>query len=55
MITCGFSGVTLSSPIIGWLAGPDPKGLGNGLLVLPAFSIVIVAIILVLRSRPELR
>jgi fucose permease len=55
MITCGFSGVTLSSPIIGWLAGPDPKGLGNGLLVLPVFSIVIVAINLVLRSRSELR
>jgi fucose permease len=55
MITCGFSGVTLSSPIIGWLAGSDPKGLGNGLLVLPVFSIVIVAINLVLRSRTELR
>ena len=55
MITCGFSGVTLSSPLIGWLAGPDPKGLGNGLLVLPVFSIVIVGINLVLRSRSELR
>lgn len=55
MITCGFSGLTLSSPLIGWLSGSDPKGLGTGLLVLPVFSVLIVGINLTLRMRPELR
>jgi fucose permease len=48
-ITCGFSGLTLSSPVIGWLAGPDPKGIGTGLLVLPVASLAIVGVNLVLR------
>ena len=47
-ITCGFTGLTVSSPIIGWLSGTDPSGLGTGLMVLPIFSIVIVGITLVL-------
>jgi FHS family L-fucose permease-like MFS transporter len=55
MITCGFSGVTLSSPLIGWLSGADPKGLGTGLLVLPVFSILIAVINLAIRTRTELR
>ena len=51
-ITCGFTGLTVSSPIIGWLSGPDPKGLGAGLMVLPIFSVVIVGItVLLLRSK----
>jgi MFS family permease len=48
-ITCGFTGLTVSSPIIGWLSGTDPKGLRVGLMVLPIFSIVIVGITLLLR------
>jgi fucose permease len=48
-ITCGFSGLTLSSPVIGWLAGPSPEGIGRGLLVLPAASLAVVAVTLVLR------
>ena len=51
-ITCGFTGLTVSSPIIGWLSGSDPKGLETGLMVLPISSIVIVGItLLLLRSK----
>ncbi len=50
-ITCGFSGLVVSSPLIGWLAGPDPSGLGRGLLVLPVFSAALVVVNLVLRSK----
>jgi FHS family L-fucose permease-like MFS transporter len=51
-ITCGFTGLTVSSPIIGWLSGTDPKGLRTALMVLPSFSIVIVGItVLLLRSK----
>jgi fucose permease len=51
-ITCGFSGLTVSSPIIGWLSGTDPAGLRVGLMVLPIFSVVIVGITLfLLRSK----
>jgi len=50
-ITCGFSGLVVSSPLIGWLAGPDPAGLGTGLLVLPVFSVALLAVNLVLRSK----
>lgn len=49
-ITCGFTGLVVSSPLIGWLAGPDPAGLGRGLLVLPAFSAALLVVNLVLRS-----
>uniref|UniRef100_Q026K3 Major facilitator superfamily MFS_1 n=1 Tax=Solibacter usitatus (strain Ellin6076) TaxID=234267 RepID=Q026K3_SOLUE len=50
-ITCGFSGLVVSSPIIGWLSGTDPKGLGTGLLVLPVCSAVMVCLYLFLRAR----
>jgi MFS transporter, FHS family, L-fucose permease len=50
-ITCGFSGLIVSSPLIGWLAGPDPAGLGRGLLVLPAFSTALLVVNLALRAR----
>jgi len=50
-ITCGFSGLVVSSPLIGWLAGPDPAGLSTGLLVLPVFSAALVVVYLVLRSK----
>jgi len=51
-ITCGFTGLTVSSPIIGWLSAADPKGLRTALMVLPIFSIVIVGItLLLLRSK----
>lgn len=50
-ITCGFSGLVVSSPLIGWLSGADPKGLATGLLVLPVFSVLIIFIDLVIRSK----
>jgi FHS family L-fucose permease-like MFS transporter len=50
-ITCGFSGLVISSPIIGWLSGTDPKGLGTGLLLLPVCSVIMVGLYLVLRAR----
>lgn len=57
-ITCGFSGLILSSPVIGWLSGPDPKGIGRGLLLLPVCSIAICIILLSSRrilSREEIQ
>lgn len=48
-ITCGFSGLVVSSPLIGWLAGPDPAGLRTGLLLLPAFSLALLGVNLLLR------
>lgn len=50
-ITCGFSGLVVSSPLIGWLAGPDPAGLGRGLLLLPAFSGALLVVNLVIRKK----
>ena len=50
-ITCGFSGLVVSSPLIGWLSGSDPRGLATGLLVLPVFSLLIIAVNLAIRSR----
>jgi len=50
-ITCGFTGVVVSSPVIGWLSGPDPKGLGSGLMILPVCSLTMVGLYLLLRIR----
>ncbi len=50
-ITCGFSGLVVSSPIIGWISGPDPKGLGAGLLILPICSIAMAGIYALLRIK----
>jgi fucose permease len=49
-ITCGFSGLVLSSPAIGRLAGPDPRGIGRSLLLLPILSILIAISLLVARK-----
>jgi fucose permease len=50
-ITCGFSGLVVSSPVIGWLSGSEVEGLGRGLLLLPAMSIIVVLILIFFRSR----
>jgi fucose permease len=50
-ITCGFSGLVVSSPLIGWIAGPNPNGVGRGLLVLPTFSIALLLVFLVLKAK----
>ncbi|MEO8597664.1 MAG: MFS transporter [Candidatus Solibacter sp.] len=49
-ITCGFTGLVISSPIIGWLSGSDPKGLSTGLMVLPICSLIMVALYVALRA-----
>jgi len=50
-ITCGFSGLVVSSPIIGLLAGDTPEGIGRALLLIPVLSAVI-ALILILFRKP---
>ena len=49
-ITFGWIGLAVSSNIIGDLAGPTKANLQNALLILPAFSVVMVFVSLVLRS-----
>jgi len=40
----------LSSPLIGWLSGPSPTGIGRGLLLLPALSLLIFLILIFSRG-----
>jgi fucose permease len=49
-ITCGWLGLAVSSRIIGAIAGGDPKRLKKALLVIPAFSVVMIAINLAILS-----
>jgi fucose permease len=49
-ITCGWAGLAVSSRIIGAIAGGDPKRLKKALLVIPAFSVVMIAVNLAIRS-----
>lgn len=48
--TAGWIGLAISSRIIGAIAGEDPKRLRKALLVLPACSVMMVAVGLVLRG-----
>lgn len=48
--TAGWIGLAVSSRIIGAVAGDDPRGLKKALLLLPAFSILLVVVNLVLRT-----
>ncbi len=50
-ITCGFSGLVVSSPLIGFIAGDRVDGLSRGLLVLPVFSVLLFGANLLLRAR----
>jgi len=50
-ITCGFTGLALSSPLIGGIAGTDPEGLQTALMVLPICSLVIVGLTIGLRAK----
>lgn len=47
-ITCGWLGLVASSPIIGAIAGDDPKRLKKALLLLPAVSLLLVVVNLAL-------
>jgi fucose permease len=49
VITSGWIGLVVSSPIIGQIAGTDPAGLKTALLILPVFSVLMVIVNLVLR------
>ncbi len=49
VITFGFIGLAVSSPLIGAIAGGDATALKTGLLVLPVASLVMIAVNLALR------
>lgn len=44
VITCGWAGLAVSSRIIGAIAGGDPRRLRKALLVIPAFSVVMIGL-----------
>lgn len=44
VITCGWAGLAVSSRIIGAIAGPDPLRIRKALLILPAFSVVMIGL-----------
>jgi MFS family permease len=48
-ITTGWIGLAVSSKIIGAIAGTDPNRIKTGLLVLPAFSVLMIVVNLALR------
>ncbi len=48
-VTVGWVGVAASSKIIGLIAGTDPSGLGRGLLVIPACSVLMILVSLCIR------
>lgn len=49
-ITCGWIGLAVSSHIIGAIAGGDPKRLRKALLVIPAFSLIMIGLNLAIRQ-----
>lgn len=50
-ITCGFSGLVISSLLIGWIAGPNPNGVGRGLIILPTFSLALLIVFVIVKSK----
>jgi fucose permease len=50
VITCGWTGLAVSSRIIGAIAGGDPMRLKKALLVIPASAVLMVGLDLVIRS-----
>ena len=48
-ITTGWIGLAVSSSIIGAIAGTDPKRIKMALLVLPAFSVLMIVVNLAVR------
>jgi fucose permease len=49
VITFGWIGLAVSSPLIGSIAGGDDTRLGTALLVLPVFSVIMIVVNLMLR------
>jgi MFS family permease len=50
VITCGWTGLAVSSRIIGAIAGGDPRRLKKALLVIPASAVIMVGLDLAIRS-----
>ena len=50
VITCGWTGLAVSSRIIGAIAGGDPRRLKKALLVIPASAVLMVGLDLAIRS-----
>ncbi|MFZ1008384.1 MAG: MFS transporter [Candidatus Sulfotelmatobacter sp.] len=50
VITCGWTGLAVSSRIIGFIAGGDPKRLKKALMVIPASAVLMFALDLAIRS-----
>lgn len=50
VITCGWTGLAVSSRIIGLIAGGDPRRLKTALLVIPASSVLMVVLDVAIRS-----
>jgi fucose permease len=44
VITCGWIGLAVSSRLIGAIAGGDPQRLKKALLIIPAFSVLMIAL-----------
>jgi fucose permease len=49
VITCGWIGLAVSSPIIGSVAGENNANLGTALLIIPGFSVAMIVVNLLLR------
>ena len=50
VITCGWTGLAVSSRIIGAIAGGDPRQLKKALLVIPASAVIMVGLDLAIRG-----
>jgi fucose permease len=49
-ITCGWTGLAVSSRIIGWIAGGDPHRLKKALMVIPASAVLMIFLNLAIRQ-----
>jgi MFS family permease len=49
VITSGWIGYAISSPIIGAIAGDDPKRLQTALLLFPAASVLMIFVVMAVR------
>jgi fucose permease len=50
VITCGWTGLAVSSRVIGIIAGSDPRRLKKALMVIPASAVLMVGLDLAIRS-----
>jgi fucose permease len=50
VITCGWIGLAVSSRVIGFIAGGDPRRLKKALLVIPASAVLMVGLALAIQS-----